>query len=304
MAALKKLEERLKLVESAIEAVNARMTSVEARLESVASKQISIDVDFEDKIKEAVSESESKLVSSELRCEQKFTDIGKQLQEVTDKATAIELRISELSEEWPTVQEAWKDVGKTRKNIDTAVNDKKVRKQSFAEKFKDRASDTVVIIGDSLVRGVGAKLEQQSNMYTAASRGGARIENVTEEISQMKDKEDRHLVVLVGTNNVQKEGSVEIIEKYKTLIEVSKRIKSRKISICGIPRRVDLTSYQNSRRLGVNQQLKEICTKNDVEYIEYEPQNSRLARDGLHLNYLGQDELAGRIFSHCKTFLV
>ena len=136
------------------------------------------------------------------------------------------------------------------------------------------------------------------------SRGGARIENVADDISQMSDNENRHLVVLAGTNNVQKEGSIEILNKYEALIDISKKVKSRKISICGIPRRADLNQYQNSRRVGVNIQLREMCRRNNVEYVEYEPHNSRLARDGLHLNHVGQNEFAAVIFQHCKPFLV
>ena len=45
-----------------------------------------------------------------------------------------------------------------------------------------------------------------------------------------------------------------------------------------------------------------MCEENDVEYIDYDVGRSKLARDGLHLNHLGQDELARAIHGHCKGF--
>jgi hypothetical protein len=173
---------------------------------------------------------------------------------------------------------------------------------TFAEKFKTKPKDTIVLIGDSLTRVVGAKLAIQSNVSTIC-RPGARIEDITLEVGKLEDKEDRHLVLLVGTNEIMKEGNVGILSKYTTLIDVSRKLKNRKVSIIGIPRRADLSSFHNSRRIGVNLQLREKCEAENVEFIDYEPTDNRLARDGLHLNHLGQDELGRKIFQHCRSFL-
>src|SRR5262249_37918785 len=76
------------------------------------------------------------------------------------------------------------------------------RKQSFAAKFRSKPRDTVVELEDSLVRGAGRHLEQDSHMYTAVCKPGARIEHVTREVSALPNRSDRHLVVLAGTNNL------------------------------------------------------------------------------------------------------
>ena len=266
------------------------------------SRHVVQELQADDKIKEAAVECENKIVSSELRCEGKIDAIGSKLQDVSDKATAIELRIGEMSKEWPTPQEA-KTSRVAAKNKGSKIVSREP-KISFADKFKNKAKDTIVLAGDSLARGVGAKLEQQSHMVTTMSRGGAKIENIADDIGLLQDNEDRHLVVLVGTNNVQREGSETIRSKYEGLLEASKKVKNKKVSVVGIPRRYDLSEYQNSRRIGVNLQLKKLCNEHDVEFIEYEPHRSRIARDGLHFNHIGQDELAKAIFDHCKIFLV
>jgi lysophospholipase L1-like esterase len=179
-----------------------------------------------------------------------------------------------------------------------------VNKTSFAEKFKSKAKDTIVLVGDSLARGVGQKLEQQSHMVTTKSRGGARIEQVTEQIGLLQDNVDRHLLVLVGTNNVENDSSEAIRLKYRSLLEASKKVKNRKVSVIGIPRRYDLSGYQNSRRIGANLELERMCVERDIGFIAYEPYRSRIAKDELHFNHVGQDELARKIFEHCKSFLV
>ena len=294
--------------ERAIEQVLERVIKIEAKIELLSKRMDEVENGYvaqglqtDDKCKEAAKECDNRITSSELKWEGRVEILGSKLQDVNDKTTAIELRLREVSEivkEWPTPQEA--------KILKEEKKDKVYKKgQSFAEKFKEKAKDTIVLIGDSLARGVGAKLEQQSHMVTTKSRGGgAKIENATEQIGLLQDNEDRHLVVLVGTNNVQNETSETIRLKYKSLLEASKKVKNRRVSVIGIPRRFDLSGYKNSRRIGANLQLEDMCRELDIEFIPYEPYRSRIAKDGLHFNHIGQDELARKIFEHCKLFLV
>lgn len=287
--------------ERAIEQVLERVIKIEAKLELISKRldevengQIAQGLQADDKIKEVASECDSKVTSSELRCESRVEVLGSKLRDVSDKTTAIELRIGEMSKEWPTPQEA-KLAG---------IGRSKASKVSFADKFKDKAKDTIVLVGDSLARGVGQKLEQQSHMVSTESRGGARIEHVTGQIGKLQDNVDRHLVVLVGTNNVENDTSEDIRLKFKSLLEASKKVRNRKVSVIGIPKRFDLSDYQNSRRIGANLELERMCSESEVGFIEYEPYRSRLAKDGLHFNQVGQDELARKIFEHCTSFLV
>jgi lysophospholipase L1-like esterase len=280
--------------------IEEKLERLSKRLDDVENGQIAQGLQAEDKFKDVSSDCDSKIVSSELRCEGKVEVLGSKLQDVSDKTTAIELRlaeIAELSKDWPTPQEAKLMKDETRNKVNK-------KGPSFADKFKGKAKDTIVLIGDSLARGVGEKLEQQSHMVTTKSRGGAKIENATDQIGLLQDNEDRHLVVLVGTNNVQNETSETIRLKYKSLLETSKKVKNRRVSVVGIPRRYDLSGYQNSRRIGANIRLAKMCKDLDIEFISYEPYRSRIATDGLHFNHVGQEELARKIFEHCRSFLV
>lgn len=318
--AAKRIEERVTLLESKMDAIMQKLErmeevfklrgldtlekkidgldTLEKKMDEIASRQTIVELGMKDRVKEISIETETKIGSSEARCIEKMTEVGEKCREALDKTVAIEVRLADLSVEWPTPSEGWSVVSNKR-------NEKKERKRpSFAEKFKNKPKDTMMLVGDSLTRGVGQKLSIDSHMVTTICRPGAHIEDITSEVSKLEKDRDRHLVLLVGTNNVKSDGSVGMLSKYKTLIEESKKMNNRKVSVVGIIRRSDLSNFENSRRLGVNKYLREMCKEHDVEYIEYEPANSRLAKDGLHLNHLGQEELGRQIFQHCRRFLV
>lgn len=288
------------------------------------------------KFKRQVEEIESRVVVSEEKVEGRFVEVEKRLVEIGDRLMAFEVN---TAEQWPKVGDAKKGDGNDNDGTDqggaawTTVSYKKASSRgrgkagatggtivqadrkaaasakierngpSFAELFKDKPKDTVVLLGDSIGRGVGMKLEGNSHMFTSVSSGGARIEDVTKQVELLKDNEDRHLVLLVGTNNIN-EGSEVILEKYKSLIDACGGVRNRKVSVVGVVRRYDVENFVDSRRFGVNERLRKKCLEKGVEYLSYEPERSRVARDGLHLNELGQHELAKNIFKHCVGFLL
>lgn len=254
---------------------------------------------LEERYKESV-ESVSQLLNNREEygklVEGRIDHIEKTIQELSDRLTAFELHVKE---EWPKPGAEWTTVvNKPRKNESTNV-----KKMTFGERYKDKAS--VVLLGDSLVRGVGQRLQSQnSDMFTSVSKSGAKIEDMVEEVGKLKDNDKRHLVVMVGTNDIKREGSESVKKKYDKLISKCKSVKNRAVTLVGIPMRVDVNGFVNSRRLGVNKYLKRVCEQNQVQYLELEEKRHVLAQDGLHFNWLGQGVVAHRIFGHCKSFLV
>ena len=109
-------------------------------------------------------------------------------------------------------------------------------------------------MGDFLARGVGIKLERQSHMFSKYSKSGAKIEEMTEHVKKLEGKEDRHLVFVVGTNNIEVDGSEIVLSKYQKLIEEAKKVKNRKISVVGILKRTDVGVYVESKRIGVTEE--------------------------------------------------
>ena len=203
------------------------------------------------------------------------------------------------------------------------AEDKVTKKMSFKEKCKDLKEGTVVLIGDSMIRGVGAKMRRDNTMFTPIANGGARIESITwslknKQVKQLRD--ESHLVVMVGTNNLKGEGTEVIMNKYKDLIETMKEVKCRKLTMVGILTRGDENEYLESKRIGLNQRLSELCARNGVEFVDpsnfYDAINAGkpaqerrrietrvLDRWGLHLNEWGQEQVARILFKHCVEFL-
>ena len=312
---LKQAEERLTKIESLVESLLLRLGVVEKKLETVeilkqvddaGNRQAILELLVEDMVKNDKSETDSRVLASELSCEEMMKVLDAKFSKAVDKVIAIEAKVEKLSGDWPTPGAAAEVyiVATNKRNEARRLRRASNQKSSHAEKYKDKSKETIVLLVDSLARGVGAKLEYQSNMVSAICRPGAHIDDITEEVRKLRDNEDRHVVLLVGTNDIQGEGSEVMLSKYKNLIEASQTIKNRKVSVVGIPRRGDLDSFCNSRRLGVNNRLKEMCKGSNVEFLDYEPRDSWLARDGLHLNHLGQNELGFKIYQHCKSFLL
>jgi hypothetical protein len=72
----------------------------------------------------------------------------------------------------------------------------------------------------------------------------------------------------------------------------------------GLIKRYDLSRAHECKRIVVNRKLKQLCRDKEVRFVEYEPLRSRVHRDGLHLNFMGQNELGQKVFPLVKTFLV
>ena len=307
MSQIKMVDERLKLVETLVTVLTEKLDKLEERLiETTAQKE----------------DLASQIVSVKISSQEAIKTLQETVEGLKGEVATYEMLLKERKEEWPTPRESTPTQadsipGKSIGSESTSDGFQDVRsrrskrkskgtpavKISFAEKHRLRSGETVVVVGDSLVRGVGKELERDSHMFTTHSIGGARIETITKELDKFKDNDERHLIVLVGTNNIQNEGSEVLLDKYCELIKKCKTIKNRELTLVGIPKRFDLNRIQESRRVSVNNTLRDLCIANQVEFLGHEPPRDRLGWDGLHLNALGNDELASKIFAHCKYFL-
>ena len=71
------------------------------------------------------------------------------------------------------------------------------------------------------------------------------------------------ILVLVGTNNTDKEGTTAIVEKYRNLLKKTKQARAGQIILSGIlpvfGNRIQ--GYRNSKRMAVNGLLKRFARK-------------------------------------------
>ena len=98
---------------------------------------------------------------------------------------------------------------------------------------------------------------------------GARIEHVTERVKKIMGRGNGgSIVVHVGTNNADKEGTTAILEKYRDLLKKTKQARVGQIIISGILPVFGnkIQGYRNSKRMAVNGMVERLCKEDDVGY--------------------------------------
>jgi hypothetical protein len=247
-----------------------------------------------------IGEVASKIVVGEMRLEKELRKVESMAGDSLSKVTAVEIRMAELAQEWPTPEES--RMVKVRKESVPCFREK----ESFRDRVKKMPRESVLLVGDSMARGMGHCLMRDGGGYSGISKsiayGGARIEDLEGRIQCLGDKPDSHLVLVVGTNNLCQEGSEVIRRRLERLIEELRKHRYRKVSFVGILRR-RVNGYLDSRRIGINMRLQRMCEENGFEFVEGDVGVEHLARDGLHLNGEGEDYMARLVFSHCRQFL-
>ena len=100
---------------------------------------------------------------------------------------------------------------------------------------------------------------------------GARIEHVTERVGKIMGRGNGGTIVVhVGTNNTDKEGTTAIVEKYRKLLKQTKQarlgqiILSGMLPVCGNR----IQGNRNSKRMAVNGMVERLCKEEDVGYVD------------------------------------
>ncbi len=123
---------------------------------------------------------------------------------------------------------------------------------------------------------------------------GARIEHVTERVETIMGRGNGGTILVhVGTNNADKEGTTAIIEKYRNLLKKMKQARVEQIILSGMlpvfGNRIH--GYSNSKSMAVNGMVKRLCKEEEVGYVDlwdsFVGKEEMYARDGLHLSGKG-----------------
>ena len=112
---------------------------------------------------------------------------------------------------------------------------------------------------------------------------GARIEHVTERVDKIMGRgKGGTILVHIGTNNADKEGTTAIVDKYRKLLKKTKEARVEQIILSGIlpvfGNRLD--GYRNSKRMAINGMVKRLC-KEDVGYVD--PWDSFVGKEQMYV---------------------
>ena len=90
-----------------------------------------------------------------------------------------------------------------------------------------------IYVGDSIVRKTDTRLSKGEDVVVCLP--GARIEDVTERVEEIMGRGNGgSILVHIGTNNADREGTTAILEKYRNLLKKTKQARVGQIILSGI----------------------------------------------------------------------
>ena len=118
---------------------------------------------------------------------------------------------------------------------------------------------------------------------------------MTERVEKIMGRGNRgSILVHIGTNNDDKEGTTAIVEKYRNLLKKTKQARVGQFILSGILPPVfgnRIQGYRNSKRMAVDGMVKRLCKEEEVGYVDlwdsFVGKEEMYMRDGLHLSGKG-----------------
>ena len=90
-----------------------------------------------------------------------------------------------------------------------------------------------MFVGDSIVRKTDSILNKGDDVVVCLS--GAKIEAITERVENIVDSgKGRSVLIHVGTNNVEREGTTVIVRKYRKLVRTLNQTRVEQVILSGI----------------------------------------------------------------------
>ncbi|KAI0207896.1 Mechanosensory protein 2 [Lamellibrachia satsuma] len=184
--------------------------------------------------------------------------------------------------------------GKTVKVDDRRERGHSVRQErNFADVVSQgKAKKARVFMGDSIIRKVDKIVNRGDDITVCLP--GAKIEDIAEKAGQvMGGGTGGAVLVHVGTNNAEKEGTSAIVGKYRRLIKTLKEARVGQIVLSGILPIMGGRGeeYRNCRRMAINTQVQKVCMEEGVGFVDmwlnFVGRDDFFMRDGLHLTGKG-----------------
>ena len=144
------------------------------------------------------------------------------------------------------------------------------RRKTYSAAVTDGCERTSTIsVGDSIVRKTDRRLGKGKDVVVCLP--GARIEHVTERVEKIVGRgKGGTILVHVGTNNANKEGTTAIVKKYRDLLKRTKYARVGQIILSGILPVIGGRNqgYRNSRRMSINRLVQQLCKEEDVGFVD------------------------------------
>ena len=166
-------------------------------------------------------------------------------------------------------------------------------------------SDTIVI-GTSLMRGVGGKLHKFGVNATSYTYAGTKVEHIRNRIPHIlnSDVQPKHVILQCGGNDAEAERADSVMRNYEQLIDdVRGRCPNASIVLCTVPPRGENRDVlRNIDTLNSYLQQRATCGDN-VWCIDICPKSLKMyRRDKVHFNKYGLKYYAKALVGQLSNF--
>ena len=116
--------------------------------------------------------------------------------------------------------------------------------------------------GDSIVRKTDRVLNKGEDVVVCLP--GAKIEAITERVENIVGLgKGGSVLVHVGTNNVEREGTTAIVRKYRNLVRTLKQTRVEQVILSGILPVIG----RNCRGMAINMLVEKLCREEEVGFV-------------------------------------
>ena len=117
-------------------------------------------------------------------------------------------------------------------NIGREMGQHGARRKTYSAAVIDGIKrNSAIYVGDYIVRKTDTRLSKGKDVVVCLP--GARIEHVTEKVETIMGRGNGGSILIhIGTNNADKEGTTAIVETYRSLLKKTNEAKVEQISSC------------------------------------------------------------------------
>ena len=147
-------------------------------------------------------------------------------------------------------------------------------------------------MGDSIVRKTDRILNKGDDVVVCLP--GAKIEAIIERVENIVGSgKGGSVLVHVGTNNVEREGTTAIVRKYRNLVRTLKQTRVEQVILSGILQVIGRRGhrYRNCRGMAINMLVEKLYREEEVGFVDlwgsFVGRADMYMKDGLHLSGKG-----------------